>query len=796
MTQTFTKDNTVLAKLFAEEDIHVVHKQAHTASFNVKKRELVLPILKFMSKDIQDLMTLHEVGHAFWTTVDMMRETSERKIHHSIVNILEDVRIEKMIQDKYKGSKKVFKRGYQELIKNNFFETYGKDINSYNLIDRINLHFKHHENVEFSDDEMVWVEKANATKTCADVLDLAEELHTFMKEQQESQESMTDMSAMSAPSDGESGDDGMGDGEDSGEQEMKEILQDPFTSPTESEESDGSESGESESSETAESGDEESESSSSSSSDEESDEGGEENSDTSGDETTDEESDSTDVSDSAGQEGGKGGNAPEIKGLTDGASYNSTQKMRDFNVDEIQYASIPKINLKEVIVDYKTVMDVFNKAYSNPSGNSEQKYVDTNLEELNNHFKDNKKVISYMVKEFEMKKAADQYARASVSKTGTLDMGRLHTYKYNDDLFRKVTTLPGATNHGFVLFLDWSGSMAWNLTNTIKQLFNIVHFCNRVKIPFEVYAFSTEWVNMDRYSKIKDLPKLQKFKVGDLKISETTRLLNMLSSNMTKNEQNKMMHNLLMFSNSMVRYRDWTQFGYPIYPARCTRLGGTPLNDAIVCAMDILPQFKKNTGVQKVHSIFLTDGDSNTISSKFDLVRVNGTPENGEYGEGTSGFRTYSNAVYTDHVTNTKLSQISDDNGRDWRRNNQTIALLQLLKKRVDGMNVVGFFVANSTKGGSISKDVIESKFGIYKHQDWVKYKLILDEIKKTNVAVCTSEGYDEFYIVPGQVRETTDELKVEVGANKGALKRAFMKSANNRMKAKPMLNKFISMVA
>ena len=37
-----------------------------------------------------------------------------------------------------------------------------------------------------------------------------------------------------------------------------------------------------------------------------------------------------------------------------------------------------------------------------------------------------------MVKEFEMKKAADQYARASVSKTGSLDMGRLHTYKYND----------------------------------------------------------------------------------------------------------------------------------------------------------------------------------------------------------------------------------------------------------------------------------------------------------------------------------------------------------------------------
>ena len=64
MTQTFTKDNTVL-KTVAEEDIHVVHRQAHTISFDVKKRELVLPILKFMSKDIQDLMTLHEVGQHF-----------------------------------------------------------------------------------------------------------------------------------------------------------------------------------------------------------------------------------------------------------------------------------------------------------------------------------------------------------------------------------------------------------------------------------------------------------------------------------------------------------------------------------------------------------------------------------------------------------------------------------------------------------------------------------------------------------------------------------------------------------
>ena len=63
------KDNSTLAKLLATEDIHVTYKNARTASFDVKTRELVIPIMKEMSKDIQDLMTLHEVGHALFTSL-------------------------------------------------------------------------------------------------------------------------------------------------------------------------------------------------------------------------------------------------------------------------------------------------------------------------------------------------------------------------------------------------------------------------------------------------------------------------------------------------------------------------------------------------------------------------------------------------------------------------------------------------------------------------------------------------------------------------------------------------------
>ena len=91
-------------------------------------------------------------------------------------------------------------------------------------------------------------------------------------------------------------------------------------------------------------------------------------------------------------------------------------------------------------------------------------------------YNENKKVVSYMVKEFEMKKSADQYKRAWSSKTGMLDMSKVHTYKYNDDLFAKMTTIPGATNHGFIMYLDWSGSMAYNMRETLKQLYNLIWF--------------------------------------------------------------------------------------------------------------------------------------------------------------------------------------------------------------------------------------------------------------------------------------------------------------------------------
>ena len=223
------KNKSTLAKLLAEEDIFVVHKKMDTAYFNAKSRELGLPIWKDeeMTKDIYDLMVCHEIAHALWTPLDMLEKAQVRKINHSFVNIVEDARIERMVQDRYPGSVAVFNRGYRDLTAKDFFGIADKDVSELNLIDRINLFFKK-QKVEFTAEEKVWVKRVAETKTPEDVLNLSEELYAWMAENAPEEES-DDEETMSDPNgesgEGEEGETGEGDApaDDKGEEDGNDV---------------------------------------------------------------------------------------------------------------------------------------------------------------------------------------------------------------------------------------------------------------------------------------------------------------------------------------------------------------------------------------------------------------------------------------------------------------------------------------------------------------------------------------------------------------------------------------------
>jgi hypothetical protein len=443
----------------------------------------------------------------------------------------------------------------------------------------------------------------------------------------------------------------------------------------------------------------------------------------------------------------------------------------DKNATERTYGRIPALK-DNLIMPFSEIVERATAHY-NKSDSTD--WINAKKLEIATLKDDSKKTVGYMVKEFEMKKAADQYARAAVSKTGSLDMGQLHTYKYNEDIFKKVTTLPGATNHGMVMVLDWSGSMYDNLKGTLSQLFNLVWFCRRTQIPFEVYAFSNNPSVCDDYS----LPHYgPNFKAGDLALNNF-KLLNFFSNKMSVKDEIAMMESLWMIASY------YNGYGYgegipAMYPS-FLNLGGTPLNDAIIAMMEIVPKFKRDTGVQKVNTIFLTDGASHRTPGVYDY-RLDSTT--GEHYKVTGHLR--GNVIITDPKT---LKSYEVDGY------NMTDGLLRILKDRVPDMNLIGFFIAGSGKSGRVDKRVL------YNLQNNLDKDAIMEQVRfinKNKFLAIASKGYDEMYVLPGKgMAVDNDGLSDDlVGASKAKLKTAFGKSMKSKIDSRVLLNKFVKLVA
>ena len=746
------KNKSTIAKLLSEEDIHVVYKQMETAYFNPKDRELGLPIWddEKTTADIEDLLVCHEIAHALWTPLDMLEKAQVRKINHSFVNIVEDARIERMVQDKYRGSVAVFNRGYRDLSAIDFFGIGDVDVSTLNLIDRINLFFKK-QKVEFSTEEKVWVKRVAETKTPDEVLDLAEELYNWMEEN----ESETDNH--------DTGDQ-MGDPDPSGEE-----------GETETESSDGNNDEKKEGEENGD-GDSKSDNDKSDDTDDAEDGAGSGKDKVDGDSTP--EDTLTESSPEGGSDSVSGGKAPMA--ITDTGS--GIDSLRDKNAKDRSYGSIPNTANHDLIVSYKVLKEDFKSEIIRSSYDSQHTiFIEKTLEELVTLKKESKKTVAYMVKEFEMKKSADAYARAAVSKTGSLDMGKLHTYKYNDDIFKKVTTLPGATNHGMVMVLDWSGSMADNLKGTLSQLFNLIWFCRQTRIPFEVYAFSNQ------YDKYIDADEINKFKSGNIMLGNM-KLLNLFSSRMNTKDEMEMMHNCLLVAKQWDN-QYWIQDGgMPLRFRNKLNLGGTPLNEAIIAMMDIVPKFKSDTGVQKVNTIFLTDGAGSELKGVYNYGLNKDTGDHYETTSPVLSWRKRDILMVTDPKTN-KTYEVSS-------RGQITNVLLQILKNRVDGMNVVGFFIAGRGRSGRVDKRTLMHLLPKDNYVEIMEKVKIINKEKYLAIPHC---GYDEYYVLPANntFESENDNLGDElIGASKAKLKTAFGKSMKSKITSRQLLNKFVKLVA
>ena len=230
------KDN--LAKLMAGENLTIVHRKTPTAYFDLKNRLLCCPIFKDdISSELYDLFMGHEVGHALWTPYEGVHSAvTKNKTLKGYLNVVEDVRIDKNIRNKYQGLRKSFFTAYNELMEMDFFGVKERDINKEcSLIDKINLITKCGSRIQIklSKEEQFFLDWAERCETWDEV----EECATAIYEWSKTNETRTEADEKLVPQMFDIGDEEDEDFDDEDGESMEEI------SWGESEESDEDEDG-------------------------------------------------------------------------------------------------------------------------------------------------------------------------------------------------------------------------------------------------------------------------------------------------------------------------------------------------------------------------------------------------------------------------------------------------------------------------------------------------------------------------------------------------------------------------
>jgi uncharacterized protein with von Willebrand factor type A (vWA) domain len=726
------KASDLSARLLATENLSVIRARTRTASFDIKSRILTLPMWKDMTPEIEDMLIGHEVGHALYTNDDYLVPLKDTPKLHSYMNVLEDVRIEKLIKRKYPGLRKRMNEGYKQLNDRDFFGTKQvQDFDELLLIDKINLYFKagFQCGVTFTPDEKEFVNRAERTETVDEIIALANDIYAYSKqkaEERKQQQQFQDYEEGDDEDDEEDGDPFDGDFDiDADDDFQEQDGADEDLKPAKKNKS------------------------------------------------------------SSLQNDDRSEQGDDLESKTERAFQNKLEDLADDST-EYKYWKFDTDYFKDPVIGYKQILnetkvpehwDVDNPELVDyrtryMSEEEKAKFKATESADYTQFKTESIRTVNYLVKEFEMKKSAQMHKRATVSKIGSLDMKKVYAYKLQDDLFKRVTSLPQGKNHGMILLVDWSGSMNEVLKDTMKQVINLAMFCNRVQIPYRVFAFTTDYndkVTDADHAAMRDWrSKKHQTDSNLIDCADRFHLLEFFSNKMTTTEFNAM-------SRRILDYRFHWNEGY--------NTGGTPLNEALVYCYATLGKFIKNNNIEKTTFITLTDGEGGALNTyshgRFDDSRT-------EIVDGLYKRIKIKNFI-KDEVTQ-KTYEIGRLSG------NQTEMILRMMKDRYN-IAMVGFHICQNR--GRDLRGVAQSNLPDYKGDFYTLVESWKKEFRTNGFASVKNTGRDELFLIPQSSTKIQEgELDVSANANARSIARNFGKFLNVKKTSRVLLNRFVGLVA
>ena len=700
--------NSSLPKLLAKENISIRHGNYQTPWFDIKNRVLGLPLWKDMGKDVYDLFVGHEVGHALETPYEGWHDSPEKLVGcpRSYINVVEDARIERKVKSRYPGLVGPFSRAYAKLFDDNFFGTDDIDMSSLRIIDKINLQAKvgAHVELEFNDEEQAFMDRANTTEDFQEVLDLVKDIVAYDKSLEEDKDEEEDNSDDQTEEPNDDSEENDSEGYDSGDEESEEETDAPGSSDEEDEQAE---------------------------------------------EDLDE-----DQAPTKGREGSVS--------ITDEAFRSNESSLLDIDEDGRQILAVEDISKevkKDIVIPYAEL-----KAQRQLRRDTMNLHVVAEVNSLEQQFpkymKDVKRSVGIAVKEFEMRKAATQWAKATTAKTGVIDVNKLYSYKTNEDIFKQTTRLHDAKSHGMIMLIDYSGSMYESLPKVLEQLIHLVLFCKQVNIPFDVYAFTTTNQKLNYY----DLRNRGLLFDGDMDLDDLA--MPMLTSSKLKKAD---------FIDSIKALYLRAKGSYYVareVSAPCEDFGSTPLNQALVMAHSLIKEFKGKNAVEKMNLVVLSDGDANRIQA----FRDGGLEDN---------------KVETRGMFKGINMRIDGKMVKAENTNNVTQALLENINKRYN-TSTIGFFMADDNRMFNHKIAQIHGWDDSHRNEANKEYRKNKCVVRKSAL------GYDEFYLIKGgnNLAVEDDEFGVTSDQTKNQMANAFKKYSKSKKQNKVLMTTFGRIVA
>jgi hypothetical protein len=345
--------------------------------------------------------------------------------------------------------------------------------------------------------------------------------------------------------------------------------------------------------------------------------------------------------------------------------------------------------------------------------------------------------------------------------------------------------------------------MQSNYRGAMDQLICLTMFCRRVGIPHRIYGFTSTMsevagnyqANADRLGKKNALRegiarRLQKdFVCPDNEFD----LVELFNESMSLKDFNTMVGSLLLSASRYV-FNDGDDFpiknGYespyrlmngllrPGYDMGYFKLGGTPLNDAILVSRDLLKKFRKEKNIQIMNFVCITDGESNCPQ----YYKM----ENGRFYH--AGVNSYQKSNTTRIFIDEESKMQTTINFPDY---SDITGMYARIVRQSQNATFVGFYII----GGAYDLRHIAYRY----MKTGTDNDKMQSQFKKDKSAVVPKMlNFDEFYLIQGGKNLQAQQAKFDAAQDlkKGQLARAFISAQNKRGTSRAVLGRFIEKIA